>query len=181
MENELHILTAKMRILHIAPEWCLFQAFGKQKNIKYVPGDKMVLGYSNQKGVKYVDLTDLDFDDGSFDCVLANHVLEHIVDDQKAMSEIYRVLKFGGAGIITVPIDETLEKTYEDPAIFSSEDREKYFGQWDHVRMYALDIKNRFENAGFNVALNRYAETFSEEDRKKYGLKNDIIIHLSKI
>ena len=31
------------------------------------------------------------FKDNSFDFLLCNHVLEHIEDDQKAISEIYRV------------------------------------------------------------------------------------------
>jgi len=176
LENELDILNTQLRLLHIAPEWSYFQILHKQKNIDYVPGDKMSLGYSNQKGINYIDLTDLKYHDLSFDCILANHVLEHIPDDQKAMTEIYRTLKINGIGIITVPIDEKLDKTYEDPSVVTPEDREKHFGQWDHVRMYALDIKERFESAGFQVRINRYSENFSKEEKKKYGFIDDSII-----
>ena len=180
LENELDILNARLKLLHIAPELSYFQILSKQKNIDYVPGDKMVLGYSNQKGVSNIDLADLKFDDLSFDCILANHVLEHIPEDQKAMAEIYRTLKTGGTGVITVPVNEKLNRTYENPVIVSPEDREKHFGQWDHVRTYALDIKERFEQAGFKVKINRYSDNFSKEEKEKYGFIDDIIFVLRK-
>ena len=135
LEHELNILNSRLRLLHIAPEYSYFQILNKQKNIDYVPGDKMVLGYSNQKGINHIDLTELKFGNSSFDCIIANHVLEHIPDDKKAMKEIYRTLKTGGLGVITVPMDEKLEKTYEDTSVVSPKEREKHFGQWDHVRM----------------------------------------------
>jgi len=180
LENELHILNTPLRLLHIAPEFSYFQILSQQKNIDYVPGDKMVLGYSNQKGIHHIDLTDLKYDDLSFDCILANHVLEHIPDDKKAMTEIYRTLKIDGTGVITVPIDEKLDRTYEDPSIVLPEDRKKHFGQWDHVRSYALDIKERFEQVGFKVEINRYSSNFTKEEKEKYGFSDGIIIVLKK-
>ena len=180
LENELDILNARLRLLHIAPELSYFQILNKQKNIDYIPGDKMVLGYSNQKGVNHIDLTDLTFDDLSFDCILANHVLEHISDDQKAMTEIYRTLKTNGICVITVPIDEKLDKTYENTTIVSPKDRKTHFGQWDHVRIYALDIKERFEQAGFKVEANHYSNHFSKQEKEKYGFNDGIIFVLRK-
>ena len=44
------------------------------------------------------DITNLPFNDDSFDIVFCNHVLEHIQDDTKAMKELYRVMKKGGMG-----------------------------------------------------------------------------------
>lgn len=38
----------------------------------------------------------MQFPSNHFDCVICYHVLEHIPDDQKAMEEIFRVLKPGG-------------------------------------------------------------------------------------
>ncbi|MGD9619190.1 MAG: class I SAM-dependent methyltransferase [Mycolicibacterium sp.] len=49
------------------------------------------------------DALDLPFDDGTFDCVLASEILEHIPQDDVAISELVRVLKPGGALAITVP------------------------------------------------------------------------------
>jgi SAM-dependent methyltransferase len=49
------------------------------------------------------DATVMPFPDGSFDCVIAAEVLEHIPYDQQAMNEIARVLAPGGIAAVTVP------------------------------------------------------------------------------
>ncbi|MBE2197899.1 MAG: methyltransferase domain-containing protein [Anaerolinea sp.] len=41
--------------------------------------------------------------DSQFDCVVAIDVLEHLADDQPFLSEVRRVLRPGGRGVITVP------------------------------------------------------------------------------
>jgi len=51
------------------------------------------------------DLTNLDFEDESFDFVICSDVLEHIPNDQKAMKEIGRVLKKNGTLLLTFPCD----------------------------------------------------------------------------
>jgi len=83
--------------------------------------------------------------------VICNHVLEHIINDAKAMSEIYRVLTSKGTAILQVPISNQLEHTYEDSSITDPKLREKHFGQFDHVRIYGKDYVNRLENAGFKI------------------------------
>ena len=180
LENEVKIFERKMKLLHTAPELSYQKILSGQKNIDYVPGDKMEEGYSNQNGILNIDLTRLDFDDNSFDFVLSNHVLEHIPDDRKAMSEIFRVLKVGGKAIITVPINESLGKTAEDPNITSPAERKKHFGQWDHVRWYGVDIKDRLEDVGFAVRMFKYGEQFSKEDFDRYGFANVYIIEAEK-
>jgi SAM-dependent methyltransferase len=45
----------------------------------------------------------LPFADASFDRVIAAEVLEHLPDDQRAMAELFRVLKPGGLMAVTVP------------------------------------------------------------------------------
>lgn len=42
------------------------------------------------------DVQDIPFEDGSFDAVIANHMLYHVPDRDRALSEIRRVLKIGG-------------------------------------------------------------------------------------
>jgi SAM-dependent methyltransferase len=45
----------------------------------------------------------LPFDDEIFDCVIAAEILEHLRDDDRALAEIYRVLKPGGEIVVSVP------------------------------------------------------------------------------
>jgi ubiquinone/menaquinone biosynthesis C-methylase UbiE len=45
---------------------------------------------------KEIDAQSIPFEDGAFDAVIANHMLYHVPDRGKALSEIKRVLKTGG-------------------------------------------------------------------------------------
>ncbi|TQD27263.1 class I SAM-dependent methyltransferase [Methanolobus vulcani] len=49
------------------------------------------------------DITSLDFPDNYFDAVICSGVLEYLENDDKALKEIYRVLKFEGVAIFGVP------------------------------------------------------------------------------
>ena len=72
----------------------------------------------------------------SFDVLFCSHVLEHVRDDRKAMSEMFRVLKPGGWAVIQVPI--ATHRTIEDPSITDPRERERLYCQSDHVRLYGL-------------------------------------------
>jgi SAM-dependent methyltransferase len=176
LKQELNILTKPATILHVAPELSYFEKLRNKKHLIYIPVDKMVEGYANQKGINQMDLINLGYEDNTFDYIICNHVLEHIPDDKKAMSEMFRVLKRSGTAVITVPLDEKSDKTFEDANITSPKDRQRYFGQWDHLRLYGVDIKNRLEEVGFSVELNKYGNNFSEKEFKKYGLCADLIV-----
>ncbi|NIJ43792.1 putative SAM-dependent methyltransferase [Wenyingzhuangia heitensis] len=159
------------KVLHVAPEQCFYKIFRDQKNLTYTTTDL----FSPLADVK-ADICDLPFADNSYDVIFCNHVLEHIADDTKAMSELYRVLKPGGWGIFQVPQDVTRSKTYEDFSITEPKERQKHFGQYDHVRIYGLDYFKRLENVGFNVIQFKTAQHFSETDIIRYALmKNEIL------
>ena len=124
LEKKTIFFKDEIKVLHIAPEQCFYSIFRKQKNLKYTTADL----YSPLADVK-MDLHNAPFDDNSFDVVFCNHVLEHVEDDKKCMSELYRVMKPGGFGIFQVPIDYSRKETYEDKSITSPEEREKHFWQ----------------------------------------------------
>lgn len=178
--HQLNLLEQKRRLLHIAPEFSFREILSQQANLTYLAGDKMSRGYANQPGVRPLDLTQLLLPDHSFDLILCNHVLEHIADDRAAMAEMYRVLRPGGLSIITVPLDENLTNTYEDATITHPRQRRRHFGQWDHVRWYGLDIKDRLQEAGFSVRLIRYAQEFTPEQQAYYGFDQSLIIEAKK-
>jgi ubiquinone/menaquinone biosynthesis C-methylase UbiE len=119
-------------------------------------------------------LLGLPYGDNEFDVVICNHVLEHIDDDAKAISEIYRVTIVGGLAILQVPISNQLEVTYEDAAIKGKKQREKHFGQFDHVRIYGKDYKSRLENAGFMVqTYSPLEEKSNKATLNKFALNTD--------
>ena len=66
-------------------------------SIEYLSADKE----SCFEKVK-MDITNIQYEDNTFDVVLCNHILENIENDGKAMREIYRVLKPGGVGYFTI-------------------------------------------------------------------------------
>lgn len=152
-------------MLHIAPEGQLSKKFKEQPNIDYLSADLML-----PSAMVKMDITNIQYPDDTFDVIYANHVLEHIPDDIKAMRELCRVLKPTGWAILQVPIFQ--HKTLEDPGVKAPEEREKVFGQHDHVRKYGNDgvYKARLEKAGFNVNVDSYVRTLGPELIARYGL-----------
>ena len=93
---------------------------------------------------------------------------------------MYRILKYNGISILQVPINVKRENTFEDLSTKSKIQREKYFGQYDHVREYGLDFKDRVEQAGFKVEMINYSKKISEDLVIKYGLMKDDLIPIGK-
>lgn len=98
-----------------------------------------------------LDLEDIDLPPGSVDVFVVSHVLEHVGDDRKALAELRRCLRPGGAAIVMVPVIEGWKRTYEDPSISTETGRNLHFGQWDHVRRYGADVRDRLTGAGFDL------------------------------
>jgi len=178
LKSETDLFKKDVSLLHFGPEYSFYEKFRKMDNVDYYPVDKNYKKFS--KNVRYADLSGLDFQENVFDMMICNHVLEHVEDDKQAMKEMYRVLKPGGTVIITVPIDHERNETYEDESIISPEDREREFGQWDHLRYYGLDFPQKLESVGFVVSTEYYARTFSSSDFEKYGLVDEPIFVCKK-
>lgn len=152
------------KILHFAPENIVSSNI-KDKAAQYTTADflrqdcDIKLDMSNMPEIK----------NESFDIVIAFDVLEHVPSYQKSLEEIHRILSSKGFAIFTVPQKDNLKVTYEDSAIVTPEDREKNFGQSDHLRIFGDDFLNIVEEKGFKVtAVNE--TMFSEEVSKRYVL-----------
>ena len=141
LDRETNFLSSNLKVLHVAPEQVFYKKFKKLKNWEYFTFD-LNSPIADIKG----DLISTNFKDEYFDLIICNHVLEHIEDDKSALDEMYRILKYNGISILQVPINVKRENTFEDLSIKSKIQREKYFGQYDHVREYGLDFKDRVEH-----------------------------------
>ena len=176
LKNETDFFTAPHKVLHFAPEQAFYRKFKKLKKLEYTTTDLN----SPLADVK-ADICALPFKDNSFDIILCNHVLEHIPNDKKAISELYRVLKPSGWGIFQIPQDLNREVTYEDDSITDKKERAKIFGQYDHVRIYGRDYFDRLKEAGFKVNEVDYTSGMSTSDIEKYRLaKGEIIPVVTK-
>ena len=165
LRDKTDFFSAQLKVLHVAPEYCFLKRFSDLDKLDYITADLE----SPLAKVK-MDVHDIPFDENSFDVVFCNHTLEHVDDDNKAMKELYRVLKPGGWGIIQSPINPDREETYEDRSIKTEKEREKHFGQKDHRREYGLDYPQRLEKAGFRVTVDKSIEQMNPEDIQRYGL-----------
>jgi SAM-dependent methyltransferase len=146
-------LKTNTRILHFSPEKNLYRWLKKTATVTtadtapgfYTPIDPQI---------QYADATRLAFDKESFDLVIANHILEHIPEDRKAMRAIYEVLTQNGVAILQVPYSLTLAGTIENPCIDDPIQQAALYGQRDHVRIYAFtDYLLRLQAAGFTTRV----------------------------
>jgi len=155
----------RLSVLHIAPEDCLQPLLRARPNLRYVTADRAA-----GSAMLAMDLIAMPFADQAFDVILCSHVLEHVPDDRRAMRELHRVLRPGGWAILQVPDDRSRSRTYEDPAVTSPAERERLFGQWDHVRVYGADYPERLGEAGFQVDAIDYAAELAADVVRASGL-----------
>jgi SAM-dependent methyltransferase len=105
--------------------------------------------YARSRGVERLvrgSITAPPFAEGSFDCVLALDVIEHVDDDMGILTSLYEVIKPGGHLIITVPAFDTL---------WSEHDVINH-----HKRRYrSPQLKRLMEEAGFTVDRVTYCNT----------------------
>lgn len=152
----------------VAPERNLYDYFRHKLSAKVFAGDIAPRYYDWAEEISAQDLTNLTYEDETFDVVICNHVLEHIPDDRQAMREILRVLKPGGYGMLGVPHSSLLAEIEEDLTINDPEEQIRRFGQRDHVRIYTTKgYIERLESVGFESHF-KPAEHFV--DRARHAL-----------
>lgn len=173
LKEKTNFFNQKLHILHIAPEACYIKRFEKIHGDQYITAD-----IESPLAKVKMDIHEIPFAENTFDVVLCNHVLEHVRDDIKAMSEIHRVLKPGGFSILLVPFFNPIgDVTFEDNSITDPHEREKIFGQDDHVRKYGRDYAKRIERSGLKAVEDPFVNELSDEVRKKFGLAKGEIIY----
>ena len=170
LERETKFFENASKVLHIAPEQPLYKKFKNFNHWEYKTCD-----LNSPLAEIKADICDLPFKNNSYDLVLCNHVLEHVSNDKLAVSELFRVLKKGGALIAQVPLDLRRNVTFEDPSVIDKEERKKVFGQYDHVRIYGKDYFNLLDSVGFKSHCISFTEKLPKHEVKKFSLRTDHI------
>ena len=107
--------------------------------------NKENVGYCKSIGLECYQIEDgtAPFDDESFDSILLDNVLEHVVDPKSVIREAYRLCKFGGTFVIGVP---GIKGFQADP---------------DHKIFYDENILQQIlETSGFSTKLFFYTPLF---------------------
>jgi SAM-dependent methyltransferase len=173
LKDKTNFFSDKLNILHFAPEPCFIPRFEKQHGDKYITAD-----IESPLAKVKVDIHQIPFSENHFDVVLCNHVLEHVKDDIQALKEIHRVLKPGGWAILQVPFFNPVpESTFEDNSITDKREREKIFGQDDHVRKYGNDYTMRIARSGLKPSEEKFSESFNPDQAFHFGVSRSEIIY----
>lgn len=159
LNNETDCFELGKKVLHFAPEDGLKMNFIKVKSKNdYVNGD-INPNYADE----VIDITHIQYPDNYFDYIICSHVLGHVPDEETAIEELYRVLKFEGKAIIMTLLNQENLPTIEKFKITDPEERIKLYGERSLCRLHGNDFKKRLEAPGFKVEILDYSKKLTNE------------------
>lgn len=162
-------------VLHFAPEKMLASGVEKCLPSKYIKADL----FPKDQSIQSIDVTKIPFENETVDVILCNHVLEHVPDYKRAMSEFYRVLKKDGIAILQTPFSTRLIYNFEVKDVNTNADRNFFYRQYDHVRIFSEDVfLNDLRSSGFTLNIIKNSELFNDSICSYYGVnrKEDLIM-----
>jgi predicted SAM-dependent methyltransferase len=176
LEKCLQKIPGKISILDFAPSQPFAKRIKKLSNTEYTSAD-----YYRTDVDLQLDACDMNtVHDSTYNIVIFSHVLEHVAKPMAALKEIYRVLKSRGTAIIMVPLFKDVKETQEDSNHQSEELRWKYYGQGDHVRLYAKkDFIRQITSAGFEIE-ELSAANLDPELIQQNAIADDSILYLCR-
>lgn len=95
------------------------------------------------------EATELPFRDGSFDAVIAMHMLYHVADQPAAIAEMFRVLKPGGVLAVTTNGAGNMRELYELTTVFGSEPVDPGGAAFGYDKAEAM-MRAQFGNVAFS-------------------------------
>ena len=107
------------------------------------------LSLANVTGLT-ADAVSLPFPDGSFDAVMAMHMLYHVTDAERAIAEFYRLLRPGGTLLVTCNGADNMRELYRLTTVFGSPDIDPSAVAFSFERGQRL-IRERFGNAALTI------------------------------
>lgn len=168
LNNETSIFNSDKKVLHFAPEDGLKKLFKSRKREKDYINCDINPNYAD----RIIDITQIPYNDFEFDYIICSHVLGHVPDEHKALSEMFRVLKTGGKAIVLTLLNVNDVPTYEDATIKEPKERLRHYGEPDLLRLHGNDFTDRIEKAGFKVKKIDYASELDQEVIERYRLYN---------
>ena len=162
-----------IKVLDIAP------ATPQKRFLRKYPKIPYQIAEEHKKDFDFIDITNVDtIAREAYDFFICSHVLECVEDDRKALSELFRILKPGGSGILMVLINLRIDKTREDPTVTDIGERWRRFGQDDHIRLYSKKgFIERVEEAGFTI--NRCGvDYFGKDVFSQHGISPKSILYI---
>jgi SAM-dependent methyltransferase len=97
------------------------------------------------------DALSLPYADETFDCVIASEILEHIPQDDAAITELIRVLRIGGTLVVSVP------RWLPEQVCWLLSD-EYHSNEGGHVRIYrASELRDKITSGGMELTHTHHA------------------------
>lgn len=147
-------------------ETSALKLFLERQGCKYFSLD-VRRGYGSVCG----DVSSLPFQTAAFDVVVSIHVLEHLADDFKALSEMFRALKADGLMMIQVPYEDDRFDTVEHTAEPFATARAEY--HFHHRRDYGLDIIERLGFFRKHVVEVHPLLLCSKDEARRHGFEKN--------
>lgn len=166
-----------LNLLDIAPAPSVETFLKQQHNIKYRSADLYMENVDDKVDIQNMEI----YENDKFDVIICSHVLEHIPDDMKALREMHRILKPTGTCVLLVPIPLYDVSYDEDLGMLPKEDRERRFGQDDHLRLYTGKVfEERIVAGGFRLEKVYANKEFTPTELRKYGIASGSVLYIGK-
>jgi SAM-dependent methyltransferase len=175
LKDKTNFFRDNLKVLEIGPMDFFQRICKRNKNLKYISVD-----ISSPIAMVKMDIMDMGLRDNQFDSIICYRVLEYVYDDEKALKELFRILKPGGWAILQSLVDRNRDTTFkvEIGSLFSSQQLERNFEPgYNMKRIYGCDYKDRIEKAGFKVKLDNYVVDLDTKTIKRYGLADNEIVY----
>lgn len=133
-------LSSSQRVLHIAPEQCIYTHLATLlPRTHYITADFYPEQYPFAKGIRKIDLCSLgEWDTDFYDFIIHCHVLEHTpCNVAYTLYHLHRMLRETGHHIFSIPFVGACYA--EDFGPLTSEERQLHFGQKDHMRRFGAE------------------------------------------
>jgi phosphoglycolate phosphatase len=164
-----------LRCLHIAPERGLASVISSTF-ADYVPADIDVERYRHIEKISFLDLCSKSSIEalGRFDVILHAHVIEHLPCNYTvALIRLHKQLNAGGRQMFSLPIYGAAFE--ENLADIGDKERERLFGQFDHVRRFSAVDMNATLGAIFDIpSLDELKACYSKELLGSYNIPLDV-------